>query len=94
RGYRIELGEIEAALLRHPAILEAAAVTELQGNETRIVAFVTLRQSHRVGTLILRTHCGSLLLPYMLPDAIRIVPSMPRTFTGKVDLLQLHSNET
>ncbi|WP_263139632.1 non-ribosomal peptide synthetase [Pseudomonas sp. RIT-PI-AD] len=51
-GYRIELGEIRSALLEHPGVREAAAVTDNdgQGNPQdgrRIAAFVTPRQSPR-----------------------------------------------
>jgi amino acid adenylation domain-containing protein len=89
RGYRIELGDIESALLRHPAIHEAAVVAETSATATSITAFVTLRPNAQASTLILRTHCGSLLLPYMVPDSIRIVPTLPRTLSGKVDFLRL-----
>ncbi|MDF5993734.1 AMP-binding protein [Pseudomonas aeruginosa] len=45
-GYRIELGEIRSALLKHPAVGEAAVLTDEAdaaepGTDRRIVAFVT-----------------------------------------------------
>jgi amino acid adenylation domain-containing protein len=86
RGYRIELGDIEAALLRHPSIQEAAAVAELDGTETRIRVFVALSVGGALTPLILRAHCGSLLPPYMVPDAIEVIEVLPRTLTGKVDM--------
>jgi amino acid adenylation domain-containing protein/FkbM family methyltransferase len=41
RGFRVELGEIEAMLKTHPTVGEAVAAVRGEGEEARIVAYVT-----------------------------------------------------
>jgi amino acid adenylation domain-containing protein len=93
RGYRVEPGEIEVALRRHPRVIEAAVVSESDGTETRLRAFVTLDAIGQVSALILRAHCGSLLPAYMVPDSVEVLQTLPRTLTGKVDLQSLRGRE-
>ncbi|HEY0195912.1 MAG TPA: amino acid adenylation domain-containing protein, partial [Kofleriaceae bacterium] len=40
RGFRIELGEVESALLREPAVRDAAVIARASGAERELVAFV------------------------------------------------------
>jgi clorobiocin biosynthesis protein CloN4 len=86
RGYRIELGEIEAALSQSPLVREAAAFARHEADEVRIGVAVVLHTGTQATSLTLKVHCGRLLPPYMIPDSIEIVPQMPRTPNGKVDL--------
>lgn len=85
RGYRIELGEIEAALLRNPDICEAVATVQQVNDMTAIVAYVVLIAGSRLSPLTVRAHCGRLLLPYQVPDTVKLLPFLPRTLTGKLD---------
>jgi amino acid adenylation domain-containing protein/FkbM family methyltransferase len=41
RGFRVEMGEIEAVLAEHPAVGAAVAMVRGEGDEARIVAYVT-----------------------------------------------------
>src|SRR5262249_4046904 len=45
RGFRIEPGEIEAALRKHPEVEDAAVAPHGEGEERRLVGYVTWRQS-------------------------------------------------
>ncbi|CAG1019773.1 partial polyketide synthase PksJ, partial [Burkholderiaceae bacterium] len=43
RGFRIELGEIEARLAEHPCVREAVVVADGEGEDKRLLAYVTAR---------------------------------------------------
>lgn len=92
RGYRVELGEIEAALARHPDIREAAAVAVSDPDSgVRITAFVSCQPGRSATIIALKTHSARQLPPYMIPDQFRVVESLPRTSTNKVDLQDLRA---
>lgn len=87
RGYRIELGEIESALLRHPAVENAAVVVERDDRGSRLVGYVMLRQAGAAdgGASGLRGHLASRLPGYMVPASFVVVDRLPLTGTGKID---------
>ena len=90
RGFRIELGEIEAALVRREGILEAAAVAAVDGRMgTAITAFVCARSVGAVTLVEAKAHCARTLPPYMLPDHIVFLDTIPKGSRGKVDYLAL-----
>ncbi len=90
RGYRIELGEIESALALLPGIRECAVVaTSDAPGECRVRAVLVPEPNADVSVLTIKLHCGRLLPPYMLPDSFDVRESLPRTSTGKIDLLSL-----
>jgi amino acid adenylation domain-containing protein len=78
-GYRVELGEIETALCRLAGVREAAVVVS---PDERLVAHLA---GTDLGVLAVKVHCGSLLPPYMVPDAVELHRDLPRTATGKID---------
>jgi long-chain acyl-CoA synthetase len=92
-GENIAPREIDEALLRHPGVLDAAAVgvpDAAYGQE--IVAFVVARE--RNGTAApdadeLRAHCLRELGRYKTPREIRFVSELPRGPSGKVQRLKL-----
>jgi acyl-CoA synthetase (AMP-forming)/AMP-acid ligase II/acyl carrier protein len=90
RGVRIEPGEIESALLRHPAIREAALlVKESQPGDRRLVAFVMADvhpgERPAADPAALRAFLGESLPDSMLPSAFVFLDAMPLTATGKID---------
>jgi acyl-coenzyme A synthetase/AMP-(fatty) acid ligase len=90
RGHRIELGDIEAALLEHAAVVEAAAVPlpdDQAGNRNK--ASVVLRAGAEMHVAVLQRHCAARLPRYMVPEVLELLPSLPRTSTGKVDRVKL-----
>jgi len=90
RGFRIELGEIETALARHEGILEAAAVAAEDGQKrTAIIAFVRARSVGAVTLVEAKAHCARTLPPYMLPDHIVFLDTIPKGSRGKIDYLAL-----
>ena len=92
RGYRVELGEIESGLVRHPDIREAAVVAVPDAEAgVKVVAFVSARGEASLTIIRLKSIAAQQLPPYMIPDAFRVVPALPRTSTEKVDLQALKS---
>jgi amino acid adenylation domain-containing protein len=93
RGYRIELGEVEAALAAHPSVAEAvaaviAAAAESTAGERRLAAWVVPRgAAPAAGEL--RAFLAERLPVYMVPEALHVLPALPRTLNGKVDRLAL-----
>jgi amino acid adenylation domain-containing protein len=86
RGYRIELGEVEAAFHRHPAVVDAAIVAVPDPVVTnRLHAFVTVDAASDPTPSELSKHVAALVPPYMVPEQVEVLATMPRTSTGKVD---------
>ena len=83
-GYRIELGEVESALLLHPGIQEAIAMAVGQ----ELVA-VLVASDPNLSVLQIKQHCAAKLPRYMIPADIRVVSSMPRTTSGKIDRVRV-----
>jgi amino acid adenylation domain-containing protein len=86
RGEKVAPAEVEAALRSSPGVLEAAVVgrpDEVLGQA--IHAFVVLDNSSRVTPAVLRAACCERLEPFMVPQAIEIVDTMPRTANGKIE---------
>ena len=92
-GENIAPREIDEALLKHPGVLEAAAVgvpDAAYGQE--IVAFVVPRVADGPGALDaagLREHCLRELGRYKTPKEFRLVTELPRGPSGKVQRLKL-----
>ena len=89
-GENIAPREIDEALLRHPAVLDAAAVgipDRHYGQE--IMACVVLRSGQVGDEAALRDFCEQLLGRYKTPKLIRFVAELPRGPSGKVQRLKL-----
>ncbi len=84
-GYRMAAGEIEAALLRHPAVSEAAVrgLPDVELGE-RVVAWTVLAERPPVTDRQLIEHVAQQLTPHKRPREIRRVASLPRNELGKV----------
>ncbi|CAG9175045.1 putative sulfoacetate--CoA ligase [Cupriavidus laharis] len=89
-GENIAPREIDEALLRHPSVLEAAAVgvpDPAYGQE--IVAFVVMRDATPCDDAALRAHCLRELGRYKTPKEFRFIAELPRGPSGKVQRLKL-----
>jgi malonyl-CoA/methylmalonyl-CoA synthetase len=84
-GYRMAAGEIESALLRHPAVSEAAVrgLPDVELGE-RVVAWTVLADRPPVTDRQLIEHVAQQLTPHKRPREIRRVASLPRNELGKV----------
>jgi acyl-CoA synthetase (AMP-forming)/AMP-acid ligase II len=89
-GENIAPREIDEALLKHPAVLDAAAVgipDTHYGQE--ILACVVLREGMTAGEDELRDFCIATLGRYKTPKRFRFMADLPRGPSGKVQRLKL-----
>ena len=89
-GENIAPREIDEALLRHPAVLEAAAVGVPDRNYGQeILACVVLKAGAKADDAELRAHCVRELGSYKTPREFRFVEELPKGPSGKVQRLKL-----
>ena len=89
-GENIAPREIDEALLKHPAVLDAAAVgipDRHYGQE--IMACIILREGMALDEAEMRAFCDRLLGRYKTPKVFRVVDDLPRGPSGKVQRLKL-----
>ncbi len=86
RGYRVELDEIERTITAHPAVEEAAVFPIRVGEEIdHLGAAVTSRPGATVEAEELRHFVSDLLSWYAVPKTTRVMDTLPRTTSGKID---------
>jgi acyl-coenzyme A synthetase/AMP-(fatty) acid ligase len=92
-GYRIGPFEVESALVAHPAVAEAAAVSAPDEERGAVVrAVVVLRDGHTPSPELareLQEHVKRLTAPYKYPRIVDFAPELPKTASGKVKRAQL-----
>ena len=89
-GENIAPREIDEALLRHPAVLEAAAVGIPDKNYGQeIMACVVLKPGHECSIDELVTFSQRELGKYKTPKVIKFVDDLPKGPSGKVQRLKL-----
>ncbi len=89
-GENIAPREIDEALLRHPAVLEAAAVGVPDPNYGQdILACVVVKQGERLAEPELRAFCVAELGRYKTPRDFRFVGELPKGPSGKIQRLKL-----
>jgi acyl-coenzyme A synthetase/AMP-(fatty) acid ligase len=92
-GYRIGPFEVESALVAHPAVAEAAAVSAADAERGAVVrAVVVLRDGHTPSPELvseLQEHVKRLTAPYKYPRIVDFAAELPKTASGKVKRAQL-----
>ena len=95
-GYNIAGPEVEEALLRHPAVAEAAVVGAPDEERGMIVkAIVVLRPGAVLGpepAKTLQDFVKGQIAPYKYPRAIDFADTLPRTATGKLQRFRLRES--
>ena len=95
-GYNIAGPEVEEALLRHPAVAECGVVGRADAERGQIVeAHVVLKDGFQAGEALaaeLQEFCRQQIAPYKYPRAIRFLPALPRTETGKLQRFKLRTD--
>ncbi|XP_066496941.1 acyl-coenzyme A synthetase ACSM4, mitochondrial-like [Tiliqua scincoides] len=98
-GYRIGPFDVESALLQHPAVAEAAAISSPDPIRGEVVkAFVVLSLGYASEdkeklTLELQEHVKEVTAPYKYPRKVEFVQELPKTTTGKIRRNELRSKE-
>jgi acyl-CoA synthetase (AMP-forming)/AMP-acid ligase II/thioesterase domain-containing protein len=84
-GEKLSPIEVERALLRHPAVADAAAcgIPHPRLGED-VAAAVVLRDGSMATAAELRTFAGELLTPFKVPRQISIIRDLPKDVTGKI----------
>ncbi|GAC1420723.1 MAG: acyl--CoA ligase [Burkholderiaceae bacterium] len=89
-GENIAPREIDEALLKHPAVLEAAAVGIPDVNYGQeIMVCIVLKPGHSCTADDLSAFCKVELGPYKTPRVMRFVDELPKGPSGKVQRLKL-----
>jgi len=89
-GYSVFPAEVEAIMYRHPAVAEVGVVgvpDPYRGED--VLAFVVLRPGATASEPELVAWCREEMAVYKAPRAIRFVPALPKTASGKTLKRQL-----
>ncbi len=86
RGLRIELGDVEAALAAEPSVTRAVAVVRDDGRGGLLAAYVVAAPGAEPVPAELKKAAAQRLPSYMVPSAVMVLPDLPRTANGKLDL--------
>lgn len=84
-GLRVELGEIRAQMLRHPAVADAA----VRVHKDRLVTYVTGPDATALNRDDLMLFMEEQLPMQLAPTTYVVVPGIPTTAWGKVDMTAL-----
>jgi amino acid adenylation domain-containing protein/thioester reductase-like protein len=86
RGFRVEPAEVELAINDHPQVKGSLVILEGHEDNTTLVAYIQLEQH---GPDLSRADFVDWLEPrlpeYMIPAKILVVPSIPKTVSGKIN---------
>ncbi len=93
RGFRIELGEIETVLGAHPAVEQTAVVPVAEAGDKRLVAYLVASAQPAPTPGELLAWLRQRLPEYMVPSAFVVLPALPLSPNGKVDLRALPAPE-
>ncbi|MBY4126928.1 amino acid adenylation domain-containing protein [Rhodococcus fascians] len=81
RGFRIELGEIDAVLTQYDGVAQSVSAV----NGSQVVGYVVPAVGRVLDPELIRQHSRRVLPTHMVPQAIVILESLPRTGSGKID---------
>jgi O-succinylbenzoic acid--CoA ligase len=84
-GENVVPSEVEEALLRHPAVADAAVVGREDPEwQQAVTAVVVLAPGAEVTPDELRHHCAETLAGYKVPKRVELAAALPRTPSGKL----------
>jgi crotonobetaine/carnitine-CoA ligase len=84
RGENVSSVEVETAVMRHPAVLEAAVVgVPSDLGEDDILLFVTVQPGAALDYIELLDFCGARMPYFCIPRYVEIVSELPKTVIGR-----------
>ncbi|MFH8476084.1 amino acid adenylation domain-containing protein [Streptomyces sp. NPDC018000] len=90
RGHRIEIGEIEAHLAQWPQLARTVVTVRPDARgEDALCAYCVPEDGAALDRRALRRHLAGLLPAYMVPSHFIVLPELPLTANGKVDVAGL-----
>ena len=90
RGENISSYEVEAVVNAHPAVLESAAIPVKSAlSEDEVMVCIALKPGHSMTPEELIAHCEDKMAYFMVPLYLRIVDSLPKTPTERVQKYRL-----
>jgi acetyl-CoA synthetase len=93
-GYRIGPFEVESALMSHPAVAEAAAVSAPDDERGSVVRAVVVLRDREPSALLeaeLRDHVKAVTAPYKAPRMVEFAAELPKTASGKIRRAELRA---
>ncbi len=92
-GYRIGPFEVESALVSHPAVAEAAAVSAPDPERGAVVRAIVVLQEGETGSEALaaqlQDHVKTQTAPYKYPRIVEFAEALPKTSSGKIRRAEL-----
>ncbi|WP_051969813.1 amino acid adenylation domain-containing protein [Kitasatospora azatica] len=87
RGFRVEPGEIRTALLRHPAVADAAVLAREDGVSRYLAAYAAIPDGPEPAPsgAELRAFLREVLPSYAVPATLTVLERLPLTPSGKLD---------
>jgi amino acid adenylation domain-containing protein len=86
RGQRIELAEIARVLGSAPGVADAAAVVVDQGSPAAVLHAALVLTDPTTDLAAVRAFAATKLPGYMVPVSFAVLPELPRSASGKLDL--------
>ncbi len=91
-GFNVYPNEIEDIVMRHPGVLEAAAVGIPDARSGEAVKLCVSRKDPQLTEKDLRNFCRENLTGYKCPKVIEFLPQLPKTNIGKILRRALRDN--
>lgn len=87
QGFRVEPGEIEAAVRDCPGVRECVVAAETgPGGQQRLICLIVPDEGNPPDPVAIAASLRAALPHYMVPGQIHVVPRLPLTANGKVDI--------
>ena len=93
-GYRIGPFEVESALLTHPAVAEAAAVSAPDAERGAVVRAIVVPRGREPSDELVRElqeHVKRVTAPYKYPRIVEFADELPKTTSGKIKRAELRA---
>jgi tyrocidine synthetase-3 len=86
RGFRVELEEIESVISEIDGVIETVIKSvKVEEGDYRLIAFLNVPESFKMGTKEIIKRVRDKLPPYMVPLAYKYMHGFPKTINGKID---------